>query len=153
VSQLTLAHGAASQKLTVAERRAFIWANPRTHSKGAPGPYYLCARTPTEAEPMTDEDITLEKFGVKEAFDYLHRHANIERTAHGNWAVGQRADDPRMVLEDIEEAAVYSEALRDVYVAMDAGFCIDCGADLTEEPEPEPELLSPPNGPARSRTH
>jgi hypothetical protein len=33
----------ASQKLTVAERRAFIWANPRTRLKGAPGPYDLCA--------------------------------------------------------------------------------------------------------------
>lgn len=102
---------------------------------------------------MTDEDIALEKFGVKEAFDYLCRHADIERTAHGNWAVGQRADGTRMVFEDIEEAAVCSEALRNVYLAMDAGVCIDCGANLTTEPEPEPELLSPLNGPARSRTH
>jgi hypothetical protein len=67
-----------------------------------------------------------------------------ERTAHGNWAVGQRADDTRMVLEDIEEAAVYSEALRDVYLAMDVGVCIDCGANLTVEPERELELLPPP---------
>ncbi|MGO8855588.1 MAG: hypothetical protein ACLQO1_07735 [Steroidobacteraceae bacterium] len=134
----------ASQRLTVAERRAFIWANPRIHSKGAPGPYYICTRTPTKAEPMTDEDMTVEKFGVKEAFDYLYRHANIERTAHGYWAVGQRADDTRMVLEDIEEAALYSEVLRDLYLAVDASVRIDCDADLTAEPQREPKPLPPP---------
>lgn len=43
VSKKPAAAPAASQKLTVAERRAFIWANPRTRLKGAPGPYDLSA--------------------------------------------------------------------------------------------------------------
>jgi hypothetical protein len=87
-----------SQKLTVAERRAFIWASPRIHSKGAPGPYYLCSRTPTEAEPICDADIAVEKHGVKAAFDYLYGHANITRATCGYWAVGHRANNTRKIL-------------------------------------------------------
>ena len=139
----------SSPKLAVAERRAFIWANPRAQSKGEPGPYYLCSRTPTEEEPMTDEDIALEKYGVKAAFDYLYGHANIERTPHGFWAVGHSAEDTRLILETIEEVAHYSEVLRGLYLSRDAGLCPGCGEPLDEhERATKPKVLPAPN-----RTH
>jgi hypothetical protein len=101
-----------SQKLTVAERRAFIWASPRIHSKGVRGPYYLCSRTQTEAEPIRDADITVEKRGVKAAFDYLYGHANITRAMYGYWAVGHQANNTRKIFDDMFEAAYYAEVLR-----------------------------------------
>jgi hypothetical protein len=106
-----------SQKLKVAERRAFIWASPRIHSKGAPGPYYLCSCTPTEAEPIWDADIAVEKHGVKAAFDYLYGHANITRAKYGYWAVGHRANNTRKIFDDIHEAADYAEVLREICFA------------------------------------
>ena len=92
-----------SQKLTVAERRI--------HSKDVRGPYYLCSRTPTEAEPIRDADI-VEKHGVKAAFDYLYGHANITRAMYGYWAVGHRANNTRKIFDDMFEAAYYAEVLR-----------------------------------------
>jgi hypothetical protein len=138
-----------SKGLTVSERRAFIWASPRIHSKSVPGPYNLCSRCPTEEEPLTDADMTIERSGVKAAFDYLYGHANIERTEHGFWAVGHLADDTRLVFDDMHEASGYAEHLRQLYLAADSGLCIGCGADLEEATgEPEPKLVPP-----SSRTH
>jgi hypothetical protein len=92
---------------------------------------------PTEDDPLTDDDASIEKYGVKETFDYLYGHANIERTPHGFWAVGHSADDTRLVFGDMHEAAAYSEALRGIYLAADSGVCIDCGADLAAEAQSE----------------
>jgi hypothetical protein len=147
----------ASKPLTIAERRAWIWASGRVHSRFRAACYYLFPRALTEDEddPLTDEDADIEKYGVRETFDYLYRHANIERTPHGFWAVGHSADDTRLVFEDMHKAAAYSEALRCIYLAADSGVCIDCSADLTAEPQPkvkaEPDLklVPPPTRPGR----
>ena len=101
-----------SQKLTVAERRVFIWASPRIHSKDVRGPYNLYSRTPTEAEPIRDADITVKKHGVKAAFDYLYGHANITREMYGYWAVGHRANNTRKIFDDVFDAAYYAMVLR-----------------------------------------
>jgi hypothetical protein len=123
----------ASKPLTIAERRAWIWASGRVHSRPIPGAlYYLFPRVPTEDDPLTDDDATIEKYGVRATFDYIYGHANIERTPHGFWAVGHSADDTRLVFEDMHEAAAYSQVLRDIYLAVDSGDCIDCGAALTD---------------------
>jgi hypothetical protein len=107
----------AQRKLSVAECRAFIWASPRIHSKACYGPYYLSSRSPTEAEPLTEDDIIVERNGVKDAFDYLYGHANIERAKYGYWAVGHRANNTRKAFDDIYEAAAYADLLR--------GICLD----------------------------
>jgi hypothetical protein len=117
MSKQPIAPAPAPRKLSVAERRAFIWASPRIHSKSCPGPYYLSSRSPTDAEPLSDADTGVERSGVKDAFDYLYGHANIERAKYGYWAVGHRANKTRKIFDDMHEAAAYAEVLRRICLA------------------------------------
>jgi hypothetical protein len=124
--------------LTLAERRAWIWASERFYSAHPGAVYWLCSRVLTEDNPLTSEDDIIQKRGVKATFDYLHGHANIERAPHGTWAVGHSAYDTRLVFDDIYRATTYSEMLREMYLAEDPDACktcITCGADLTAAPE------------------
>ncbi len=139
----------ASKPLTIAERRAWIWASERVHSRVPGAIYYVFPHVfPTEDDSLTDEGAIIEKYGVTATFDYLYVHANIVRTPHGFWSVGHSAEGTRLVFDDIEEAAAYAQVLRDIYLSVDSGVCIDCGADLAAEPEvkakPDLNLVPPP---------
>jgi hypothetical protein len=146
-----------SKGLTVSERRAFIWASPRMSALCNGAEYFIYDFTPAPDQSLKDVPANIICNGVTAAFDHLYRHANIERTAHGFWALGHQAEGTRLIFEHMHQGAEYAEYLRERYFAADAGLCI-CGEPLDdnrhEGQEPEsapgqkPKLLPP-----SSRTH
>jgi hypothetical protein len=144
--------------LTVSERRAFIWASPRMSSLFNGAEYFIYDFTPAPHQDLKDVPVNIICNGVTAAFDQLYRHANIERTAHGFWALGHQAEGTRLIFEDTHQAAEYAEYLRELYLAADAGLCI-CGEPLDDnghegqEPESAPQKSKPKLPPPSSRTH
>jgi hypothetical protein len=149
-----------SRLLTTAERRAFICESPRLcRRQGAL--YYVFVNAPEEDFMAGETMHTVERYGVKAAFQQLFGHTHIERTLHGFWVVGSPDDGTLMAFDNMEGAAEYAQYLYAFYLAQDTGLCPDCGGPVDAKhaqesktkPTPKLELVPKNPPPPPSATH
>ena len=149
-----------SSLLTISERRAFIWESPRMCQQHR-AMCYIFVNVPREDATEDELPPTVERHGVKAAFEYLYGHTQIERTRHGFWVVGSPDDDTLMAFDNLEGAAGYAQDLRDFYLAEDTGLCPGWGEPIDEahthesttKPTPKLKLVPKKFPPPPSITH